>query len=153
MVTVVMGSPTGGYRVSIVGPDLSCFPYAYNGGLGHHDMLLPVPFLCLRCRGAAAVKRVLRILGVLRRRATLLSEWAAVRCRRAGRHMTGLSRGEVFLTRRQVLVGAAVWRVAASSTSHVLETSRRVGPPGPGEKMVVASSMVPHSDPTVTTIS
>ncbi len=153
MVTVIMGSPTGGNRVSIMGPDLSCFPYAHNGGLRHHDMLLPVSFLCLWCRGTVAVKRVLRILGILRRWATLLSEWAAVGCRRAGRHMTGLSRGEVFLAGRQVLIGAAVWRVSASSTSHIFETSRRVRPPGPGEKMVVTSSMVSHSDPTVATFS
>lgn len=79
MVTVVMGCSTVGHEVMMGSrwPDLTCLADTHNSGLRHDHVasLLPVVMLLgLRCRGAAAIEGVLRVLRVLGRRAALLSE-------------------------------------------------------------------------------
>lgn len=96
MKAVVVGRSTMGHEV-VMGsrwPDLTGLANAHNSGFRHDHVasLLPVvTLLGLRRWGAAAVKGVLRVLGVLGWRAALLSEGPAESSGGTGRDVAGLA--------------------------------------------------------------
>lgn len=105
-----------------------------DGCLDRRHLLLQL-FMAQGRRGSAAVQ------GLLGQRAALLP--GRVAGGGAGGHQAGRARGEVLLAGCQVLVGAAVRRIAAGD---VLCAAWGAGAAGPGEVDVLHAA-VPNVDP------